>query len=41
MIQDKHLDNRDVAYSSIVLPALIPSPRLLDQHSRLPHLQEG
>lgn len=29
-----------VPYSSVVLPTLIPSPRLLDEHSRLPHLQE-
>lgn len=41
MMPDEHLENRDVAYSSVVLPTLVPSPRLLDQHSRLPHLQEG
>lgn len=41
MIPDEHLDNRNIAYSSIVLPTLVAFPHLLDQHSRLPHLQEG
>ena len=35
-----HGQINQVPYSSVVLPTLIPSPRLLDQHSRLPHLQE-
>lgn len=30
----------DAPHSAIVLPAVVASPGLLDEHSRLSHLQE-